>query len=164
MGPRQAPVTALHVALGNDEFNSRGETQSYARSVGMLIVFILGAMVQVKLIRVWRPLVSDYEMVELLPSDTVGQLKERFKDISPPSAVEVLVNGSLRGGSVWDEDPCAQDGLTLADGDFPENTIIHANCRDAKLIAEGRVPGHSGAHSGACSHNPSFRAPARPFA
>ena len=36
-------------------------------------------MTLVKLIRVWRPLVSDFEMVELEPTETVGQLKARFK-------------------------------------------------------------------------------------
>ena len=95
-------------------------------------------MQRVKLIRVWRPLVSDFELVDLSPTETIGELKGRFKDVAPPSAIEVVVNGALRGCSVWDDDPCAQDELPLADGEFPENTIIHANCRDPKVIAEAR--------------------------
>ena len=96
------------------------------------------AVQRVKLIRVWRPLVSDFELIDLSPTETIGELKGRFKDVAPPSAIEVVVNGCLRGCSVWDEDPCAQDQLPLADGEFPENTIIHANCRDPKVIAEAR--------------------------
>ena len=42
----------------------------------------------VKLVRVWRPLVSDFDMVDISPCATVGSLKARFKDFTPPSAVE----------------------------------------------------------------------------
>ena len=92
----------------------------------------------VKLVRVWRPLVSDFDMVDISPCATVGSLKARFKDFTPPSAVEVIVNGELRGCHRHDEDPCAQDDLPLADGEFPENTIIHVNIHDAKTIADAR--------------------------
>eukprot|EP00908_Phaeocystis_cordata_P016975 Transcript_28292.p1 GENE.Transcript_28292~~Transcript_28292.p1 ORF type:complete len:509 (-),score=168.81 Transcript_28292:76-1554(-) len=92
----------------------------------------------VKLVRVWRPLVSDFDMVDISPCATVGSLKARFKDFTPPSAVEVIVNGELRGCHRHDEDPCAQDDLPLADGEFPENTVIHVNIHDAKTIADAR--------------------------
>jgi len=42
---------------------------------------------------------------------------------------------------VWEDDPCKDDGLPLADAgeEFPENTIIHVNCRDYKVIEEAKA-------------------------
>ena len=95
----------------------------------------------VKLIRVWRPLVSDFEMVDLPESTTIGELKERFKEYARKDAIEVVINQKLRGCTVWEDDPCKDDGLPLADAgeEFPENTIIHVNCRDYKVIEEAKA-------------------------
>ena len=95
----------------------------------------------VKLIRVWRPLVSDFEMVDLPESTTIGELKERFKEYARKDAIEVVINSKLRGCTVWEDDPCKDDGLPLADAgeEFPENTIIHVNCRDYKVIEEAKA-------------------------
>lgn len=90
----------------------------------------------VKLIRVWRPLVSDSEVMELAPTETVGQLKARFKDVAQPGAIEVVVNGTMRGCSLAAADPCAKDYLPLADGAFPDDTVIHVNCRTPNVVTE----------------------------